>query len=969
MMIVGVIVCLGIATFADETSTTVTLTVSDNGITFASTASGSVNYSASSQTKAFTGASNANGAVTYSIVSQKNSGGTTVSSFSIANSGTPTMTIASGTSPGTYTIVLRASAAGDSTHIPKSIDQTYTLTIGKMSNAMTFTSTQSGSVTFSTTAQARSFTAASNANGAVTYSITSQKNSSNTTVNYFSIPTASTASFNVAANTPAGTYTIGLRASAAGDSTHNSGTKDATYTLTVNKANGSVSLSATTGTIIYPNTGTFTVSSNTSGGTLSVSSATTSVATASISGTNVTITPAAVTSDGGTSVITVTSAATANYNSASATYTVTVNRGTITLTPTAKNSAYTGSAQYAQVKSNVAGVTIVSGSSTSYGNSITTNATANTNYNLLPGQTNVTSAQTVYYKASKAGYKDATGSTTVTITKAGSSVATAPSAKSGLTYTGSAQTLVNAASGVSGGTVYYGIGSSTTSAPTSWSTNLPEKTDAGTYYIWYKVTGDSNHSDVAATYATTATIGRASVGAKPTNTNVSRNYTGSAQNNGYTTPANVTMTGNNSGTNAGEYTATYTPNANYQWSDGTNGSVVIKMTINQVAGTVSYAAQSWNPTFATTSQTKTLAEATNSNGTVTYSLVSQKSGSSNVNYFTFNASTRVLTMAANAPAGTYTVVVRASDAGDVNHTSSTADSTITITVGKATNTNFTMPTTQTDWNLDYSTSAQNHTINSASGAIGTVSYALSGTGSNNFSISSDGKTLTMNSDTPVGTYNITITATDAGDANHNAVSKTSTIKVVVSKAENPVVFPETQIETFNYDSTTRTITLNSATDGQGTITYSIISQPEGNYFSLNGNILTVAQNAPVGNHQVVIRATAAGNDKYESAFKDMTLNLTIEGTKNVVIPSEIDLENGGTISYELVGYKLDIAVSSENGFKVVNGTDQIPYTMNTSMTNLVNTGSVDLEFTLNGNPSYSGNYQDILNFEMTFSAQ
>ena len=75
-----------------------------------------------------------------------------------------------------------------------------------------------------------------------------------------------------------------------------------------------------------------------------------------------------------------------------------------------------------------------------------------------------------------------------------STVTTAPEAND-LIFTGSAQELVTA--GVtSDGEMQYALGTDATTAPTSdWGTSIPTKTDAGTYYVWYKVVGDANHFD------------------------------------------------------------------------------------------------------------------------------------------------------------------------------------------------------------------------------------------------------------------------------------------------------------------------------------------------------------------------------------------------------------------------------------------------------------------------------------------
>ena len=121
----------------------------------------------------------------------------------------------------------------------------------------------------------------------------------------------------------AGTATIKIRASK-----ENYETKNVTVIAKIEKAEGNLSLSETSGTINYPNSTTFTVSGNT--GTLSVSSSNTNVATVSISG----------------STVTVKSAATTNYNEKTATYTVTVK---------VKDSTFTGNfgvGYYADVDGN-----------------------------------------------------------------------------------------------------------------------------------------------------------------------------------------------------------------------------------------------------------------------------------------------------------------------------------------------------------------------------------------------------------------------------------------------------------------------------------------------------------------------------------------------------------------------------------------------------------------------------------------
>ena len=119
--------------------------------------------------------------------------------------------------------------------------------------------------------------------------------------------------------TNSSSFTVTVRASKAGYKT-----QSVTETVNVNKAAGSLSLSAMSGTITYPNSGAFTVSGNT--GTISVTSSNTKVATVSISGNTVTIKSVGA----GTATITVKSASNTNYNEKTVTYTVTVQDPTFT---------------------------------------------------------------------------------------------------------------------------------------------------------------------------------------------------------------------------------------------------------------------------------------------------------------------------------------------------------------------------------------------------------------------------------------------------------------------------------------------------------------------------------------------------------------------------------------------------------------------------------------------------------------
>ena len=131
-----------------------------------------------------------------------------------------------------------------------------------------------------------------------------------------------------------------------------------TVAVTIAKGANPITLSASSGTITYPNSGTFTVSA--AQGTLSVSSGTTSVATASVSGTTVTMTSVKP----GSSTITVTAAGNSYYLSGSKTYALTVSKGTnpITLSASSGSINYNGTGTF--TVSGAAGTLSVSSAST-----------------------------------------------------------------------------------------------------------------------------------------------------------------------------------------------------------------------------------------------------------------------------------------------------------------------------------------------------------------------------------------------------------------------------------------------------------------------------------------------------------------------------------------------------------------------------------------------------------------------------
>ncbi len=119
----------------------------------------------------------------------------------------------------------------------------------------------------------------------------------------------------------------------------------------------------------------------------------------------------------------------------------------------------------------------------------------------------------VVFSPSAANYKSVTCKVKLGVSKA-EPVVTAPVAKT-LKYNGSGQELVNAGS-TDGGTMYYAVLPIADAAPveSAYKSTVPTAKEAGTYYVWYKVIGDENHTDSDAA-SVKVTIGEAVPGEDP----------------------------------------------------------------------------------------------------------------------------------------------------------------------------------------------------------------------------------------------------------------------------------------------------------------------------------------------------------------------------------------------------------------------------------------------------------------------
>ena len=272
-------------------------------------------------------------------------------------------------------------------------------------------------------------------------------------------------------------FTVTVKASKAGYKTQTT-----TETVKVNKASGNLTLSATSGTIAYPNSTSLTVSNNT--GSLSVSSSNSNIASASISGNTVTIKSGTT---AGKATITVTSAEASNYNAKSATYEATVNNGTISLSATPYIGTYDGKAHNALT--NVS----VNPSDAKKEYSINGGAYSTT----MPTITN-SSSFTVTVRASKVGYKTQSTTQTVKVNKANGNLSLS-------SYSGTIN-YPNSTSFTASGTGSISAWSSNTGVATvsvSGNTVTVKSVGAGSANITVKSASNTNYNEKTVTYSVT----------------------------------------------------------------------------------------------------------------------------------------------------------------------------------------------------------------------------------------------------------------------------------------------------------------------------------------------------------------------------------------------------------------------------------------------------------------------------------
>ena len=167
---------------------------------------------------------------------------------------------------------------------------------------------------------------------------------------------------------------------------------------------------------------------------------------------------------------------------------------------------------------------------------------------------------------------------------------------------------------------------------------------------------------------------------------------------------------------------------------------------------------------------------TNAQGAVTYA---NASTDATPKKFSVNKSTGKVTLPKATRAGTYTVKVKVTAAGNANYKSGSKTVSYKIVVNKAANPITATPVARTASYATLKTKAVTVTKPlTVSGSIGTKTYARA-QNSNYFTVDKTTGKVTIKKGTPKGTYTLKVKVTAAGGPNYKAGSKTVTCKITV----------------------------------------------------------------------------------------------------------------------------------------------------------------------------------------------
>ena len=442
----------------------------------------------------------------------------------------------------------------------------------------------------------------------------------------------------------------------------------------------------------------------------------------------------------GTATVTVTG--TGNYTgTASAQFTITAKSLSGAQFSTIPDQTYTGNEIKPEPTVTLGSATLVKGTDFDFSYSSNTN---------VPVTANDVPTVTITGKGNFTG----TASTTFKIVKATPTV-TAPTAKTGLAYTGSAQALVNAGS-VTAGTLQYKLGAGGT-----YGTTIPSATEVGSYAVYYKVVGDANYNDVAEAGPINVTIGKAAGSISYATSSISKTFGDAAFTNALTKTGDGAVTYSSSNTNVATVNAT-----SGEVTIVGNGSTTITATVTDGTN-YTYAAKTATYTLSvgTAAMTVSATGYTGAYDGQAHGITVTAPAGATVKYGTSAGTYNLNASPTYTNAGSYTVYYEVTKA---NYTTVTGSAVVNISKASA--------------SISYATASVGKTFGDAPF---TNSLTNTGDGAVTYS-SSNTNVATVNATsgevTIVGNGSTTITATVTDGTNYTYAAKTATYTLSVGTA-------------------------------------------------------------------------------------------------------------------------------------------------------------------------------------------
>ena len=471
-------------------------------------------------------------------------------------------------------------------------------------------------------------------------------------------------------------------------------------------------------------------------------------------------------------------------------------------------------------------------------------------------------------------------------------IATAPAAKTGLTFNGTEQVLVNAGSGITGGTLQYKLDGG------SYNAELPKATNAGSYTVYYKVKGNNTtHSD-SSEQSFTVTIAPKTVTAAVSVEPTSYTYTGEA-----IVPTTVTVKDGTTVIPASEYTVTYGNNTNagkatvtVKDQDGGNyvvsGTATFTITKAELSG-VTVSLKGW--TYGDTAKTPTVS-GNLGGGNVTYQ------------YKADNASTYTSTVPTNA--GAYTV--KATVTESANYKAATATGSFTIAP---------------------------KTVTNAAVTLSQTSYAYTGRAFQPSVTVKDGTTVIPASEyTVVYTDNInvgtaTVTVSDRAGGNY-VVSGTATFTITKAALSGVSV----SLGGWTYGDTAKTPTV-SGNLGNANVTYQ--------YKAADAADETYTNVVPTNAGTYTVKATVAESANYAAATATRNFTIVPKAISKATVENIGEQEFTGRTITPTVTVKDGTVVLTDADYSVAYANNIDAGTANVTITGKGNyTGSTSVKFTI-----------------------